>query len=104
MKLVALLGAALIVSGCATSSDRCGARPPVLGVPTPPPAPHEEIVTSPPTEGMSWIGGEWHWDGVRWVWVPGHWLTPPAGTRWIPASYGRDGGGATFQAGSFGCD
>lgn len=104
MRFALCVAAALLVTGCSTASDKCGARPPVLAVPTPPPAPLEEVQQAAPAPGMAWIGGEWHWDGVRYVWTPGHWITPPPGQRWVPASYGRGGDGPTFQAGSFGCD
>lgn len=104
--LAGCLGVALMIAstGCSTASDKCGARPPTVAVPTPPPAPLEEVQQAAPAPNMAWIPGEWHWDGVRYVWVPGHWATPPAGQRWIPASHSRANGGATFQAGSFGCE
>jgi hypothetical protein len=43
----------------------------------PPPAPLPEIRSGPPTPGLVWVPGEWHWDGVKYVWLPGHWESPP---------------------------
>ncbi|MBK8255779.1 MAG: YXWGXW repeat-containing protein [Polyangiaceae bacterium] len=41
-----------------------------------PPAPLPEMAQTPPTAGMVWIPGCWHWDGSGYVWLPGHWETP----------------------------
>jgi len=46
------------------------------GVPEPP-APLPEIQSAPPTPGMVWVPGAWHWDGVTHVWLPGRWESPP---------------------------
>lgn len=43
----------------------------------PPPAPLPEVRSGPPTPGMVWVPGAWHWDGARYVWVPGRWESPP---------------------------
>jgi hypothetical protein len=49
-------------------------RPP--GLPEPP-ALLPEFRSAPPTPGMVWIPGAWHWDGIAYVWVPGRWESPP---------------------------
>lgn len=70
--------------GCAGAACPAG----VVDVPTPPPAPLPEEPQTPPTAGMIWIAGYWHYGpspAPIWVWVPGHWMTAPEGQRWVAA-------------------
>ena len=100
---LALLVLALSAAGCAVGPDRCAPRAAALEVPTMPPAPLAEIVTAPPAPNMTFVGGYWHWDALRWVWVPGHWVTPPPGQRWAPSRAVRSGDHAIYHPGEMTC-
>jgi hypothetical protein len=73
--LAATIALAASVAACVAGAPDA-TRPPM-------PAPLPEWKTGPPTPGLVWLAGHWHWDDARWVWVPGHWESPP------PAALGR---------------
>ena len=53
------------------------AVPAPVVVQPPMPAPVVEAVTTCPTPGYIWVGGNWGWCDNHWVWSRGHW-GPPA--------------------------
>jgi hypothetical protein len=59
-------------------------------VPTPPPAPVNELsINVPLTNGNDvWVAGHYTWQGGQWTWVDGSWQRPPsAGAVWSPGFY-----------------
>jgi hypothetical protein len=58
----------------------------------PPPAPLEEVRPEAPFAGAVWIGGEWHWNGTRYVWMAGRWSAQPGGHVWEAAKWEKRGG------------
>lgn len=72
----ALAAVVALAAGCVAGASARPVRPE-------PPAPLPEIKSGPPTPGLVWVAGAWHWDGAAYVWIPGHWESPP------PAALGR---------------
>jgi hypothetical protein len=54
-----------------------------------PPPPLVEDRGPPPFAGAYWIGGYWHWTGMRHAWVAGRWTRAPAGFAWEPHRWER---------------
>lgn len=103
MRSVLLVLLLALAAGCRPSD--CDPRVPVV-VPTPPPAPLDEVDNSKSADapGLVWIAGHWHWDGYRWLWMTGRWSSIPRGQRWYRPAYSTDGDGrAVYRAGGFGC-
>src|SRR5208283_4213754 len=74
---VALLPALAMTSGCVVAVRPAPAavvytEPQEVVVTELPPAPVAEYVGAAPGPGFIWIGGYYHWSGVRWVWFRGH--------------------------------
>ncbi len=63
----------------------------IIVAPNPPPAPRVETVP-PPTvtqsQTMTWVPGQWSWNGANWGWVDGQYITRPQPTaRWMPGHW-----------------
>lgn len=90
--------AALVASGCATSSCPAAA----FDVPTAPPPPlsDEPERGSPPAPGMTFVAGYWSFGETptpMWTWIPGHWVTAPAGQVWVAAETSGAPGDAHYR-------
>ena len=86
------------LGGCvATVQERPGR---VVYVSGPPPQAIAEPRPAPPSPGMVWVDGYWHWTGVQYVWIPGRWETPPPQQNtWIAPSYTVVDGHHVYQTG-----
>ena len=76
-----LLGATLVLAGCAAS----GAPPSV-------PALMAETIPKPPVSPTSliWQPGHWDWTGSAYVWIPGQYVgQADHGGLWMPAYWER---------------
>src|SRR5262245_12064636 len=88
---VLLLGALLVVGGCATSETPT--PPPIEPLVTAPPAmqsPQVEAPSASPGQEYVWVPGHWAWRPIleRYVWLPGHWVVPPdRGLVWVPGHW-----------------
>ena len=101
--ILAIVGSALLATGCVVHEHVSNPNPPVtvvdsvsasdaVYVNSGPPAPIIERVPIVPSPGYVWIGGAWYWQG-RWVWHAGRWGRPPQfGAVWIGPHYGFRGG------------
>ena len=87
----------LLVGGCVATVEERPGRFAVVAVA--PPAPLAESPPGPAAAGTLWVGGYWHWSGVRYVWIPGHWERAPAGLAWKPPSYAQVDGRWVYEAG-----
>jgi hypothetical protein len=85
---------ALATSGCIATADV--AVPRGIVVAGPPPAPREEIRTSPQSPSAVWVSGYWHWTGASYTWIPGHWEVAPPGARWYGPRYVQGGDGRYY--------
>jgi hypothetical protein len=74
-----------------------------LVVPTPPPAPINELPPEQKPEGESvqWVPGYWSWDDSagRYLWVSGCWRVPPPGREWVAGNWVQADGGWQWQPG-----
>ena len=96
--LLACLAAVAVTQGCVVAVRERPAR--AVYVPGPPPKPLGDVPSGPPSQGLVWIAGYWHWNGVHYVWIPGHWEAPPAaGSAWVPPSYGKADGRHVYETG-----
>jgi hypothetical protein len=102
--LIALTTLGALASACTIGADRCTPRS-VAWAPAAPPEALPEEQPTPPTPGMTWVAGYWHWDSLRYVWIPGRWVTPPPGQRWYPAEakFDPQTGGYDVREGAFSC-
>jgi hypothetical protein len=53
----------------------------------------------PPFFGAVWIGGEYRWDGHRYVEVGGHWARAPRGRTWVRGGWRPVRGGYAWTRG-----
>jgi len=99
-----LLGFVAFTYGCSVGTEPCEPRT-TYSVLSLPPAPLPEIVPAAPAPAMTWVGGHWHWDSLRYVWVPGYWETPPPGRRWFaPRVTESSQGRYRYHVAGFFCD
>ena len=93
----ALVVATALSVGCVATVEE---RPPrVVYVSGPPPPPLGEPEMAPAAPGMVWVGGYWHWSGVKYLWIPGHWESAPMGYVWVPSHYAYLGGRHAYHPG-----
>lgn len=105
----ALLGAALLTGGCATTvNERTVAYAPggveaAVSVRVAPPPLPEYDQPPCPGDGYLWTPGYWRWSEADYFWVPGTWVLPPAvGVLWTPGYWGWSEGAYVFHEGYWG--
>jgi hypothetical protein len=77
-----------------------GTEPQEVVVDSEPPPPQVEYIGVSPGPGFFWIGGYYHWTGVRWAWYRGHYERPPhPGARWFGPRYEFRGGRRVYIRG-----
>lgn len=106
-----IMGAGLVLSGCANSHRELTATgPPTTTIETTrtvvvteqPPPPRTEVIGIPPRETQAWVGGYWSFTDGRWAWMPGHWeVRPREGAVWMPGHWDAnpDGKGWIWTSG-----
>lgn len=96
-RVIASVVAATLSAGCVATIETRPVR--AVYVASPPPAPLAEVQSGPANPGSVWVGGYWHWNGVRYVWIPGHWEASQPGYAWVPASYEQNEGRWLYRPG-----
>jgi hypothetical protein len=90
----------VVLGGCvATVEERPGR---IVYVSGPPPQSLAEPRPAPSEQGMVWVEGYWHWNGVQYVWIPGRWEKPPPGNVWVAPSYTVVDGRHGYRTGRWG--
>jgi hypothetical protein len=97
MKSIAKLGIVLAMAGSLFMTS-CAGSYYVTDQPIEP----VYVRPAPPYEGAVWIGGEWTWNGGRYVYTRGYWAHARAGHVWVAGGWYHGPRGYRWHRGHWG--